>query len=308
MNHSKPLILNIYKPKDMSSQHVVGYFKRKFPRKTKIGHFGTLDPFASGVLMIGVNGAQRLNEYIHECLPKSYIASGLLGVETPTGDMTEDPGQVDESEYLNTVIKDFSKEFIQEHLQEKFLGEYLQAPHKYSAAKFEGKKLHEWARAGVEIKKEKKKRFVSKIEVIEYNFPKLKILFEVSSGTYVRTLFSDCARSLGTLGTLEDLERVKIGACTSENSIKRNDWDNEANATIDMDKLLPFTSLILEEKEAGLYSNGVRLKRERASLEIKGELAFDYFWVRNLENEILGLAKIENGEIQSLANFSTSSS
>ena len=153
---SKPIIINLYKPKDMSSQHVVRLFKRKFPKKTKIGHFGTLDPFATGVLMIGVNGAQRLNEYIHECLPKTYIATGILGLETATGDLTEEPTQRDDSEYLRTVIKDFSKEFIETHLRKKFLGVYMQAPHKYSAAKHEGKALHEWARAGVEIKKEKK--------------------------------------------------------------------------------------------------------------------------------------------------------
>ena len=307
MNPSKPVILNIFKPKDMSSQHIVRVFKRKLPKKTKIGHFGTLDPFACGVLMIGINGAQRLNEYIHECLPKTYIASGILGMETATGDLTEEVSQKDESEYLNTVIKGFSKEFIEDHLQQKFLGEYLQAPHKYSAAKFEGKKLHEWARSGVEIQKEKKKRFISKIEVIDYEFPKLKIRFEVSSGTYIRTLFSDCARSLGTLGTLEDLERSQIGICTSQNAIKESQWESNDFDSVEMDKLLPFTNLILAPKESHLYSNGVRLKADRVSKKEMGNLEGPYYWVRDEENQILGLATIDNDEIQSLANFSTSS-
>lgn len=308
MTKNKPVILNIFKPKDMSSQNVVRTFKRKFPKKTKIGHFGTLDPFACGVLMLGVNGAQRLNEYIHNCLPKTYIASGILGMETVTGDLTEGPSQLDETDYLKTVISEFSKEFIEEHLKANFLGEYWQAPHKYSAAKHEGKALHEWARSGVEIKKEKKRRFISKIEVINYTFPKLIIKFEVSSGTYIRTLFSECARSLGTLGVLEDLEREQIGGCTSANAIKEKDWDSEEIKAFEMDEVLDFSSLIMEEKEAKLYSNGVRLNETRALKEVEGSLLdFPYVWIKNERLDILGLAEIKESEIYSLVNFSLNS-
>lgn len=304
---SKPIIINLYKPKDMSSQHVVRTFKRKFPKKTKIGHFGTLDPFATGVLMVGVNGAQRLNEYIHECLPKSYIATGILGLETETGDLTVEPSQVDDSEYLQTVIKDFSIKFINDHLNEKFLGNYMQAPHKYSAAKFEGKALHEWARAGVDIAKEKKERFISKIEVLSYDFPKLKIRFEVSSGTYIRTLFSDCARSLGTLGVLEDLEREQIGGCNTQNALREEFWDNDSFSTMEMDEVLAFSSLVFEEKEAALYANGVRLKRDRVKSMSEGKLVAPYFWIRNIEGQILGLAEVKDDLIYTLANFSPNS-
>ena len=304
---SKPTIINIYKPKDMSSQHVVRVFKRKYPKKTKIGHFGTLDPFASGVLMVGINGAQRLNEYIHECLPKTYIATGILGVETETGDLTVEPSQRDESEYLSTVISDFSVEFIEKQLRENFLGKYMQAPHKYSAAKHEGRALHVWARDGVEIKKEKKERFISKIEVMDYSFPKLKIRYEVSSGTYIRTLFSDCARSLGTLGVLEDLEREKIGACNVSNALREENWESQKFSTIAMDELLPFSNIIFEDKEAQLYSNGVRLRENRVHKITEGGLKAEYYWVRNLNEQILGLAQVKDGEIYTLANFSASS-
>ncbi len=303
---TEPGIINIFKPQDMSSQNIVRTFKKKLPKKTKIGHFGTLDPFACGVLMLGVAGAQRLNEYIHECLPKTYIATGILGLETPSGDMTDEIIQRDESEYLNTVIKDFSEEFIQTTLQNKFLGEYWQAPHTYSAAKFEGKKLHEWAREGVEIKKEKKKRFISKIEVLKYDFPRLEIRFEVSSGTYIRSLFTECAKELGTLGTLEGLLREKVGGCTSENAIQQKSWDDEVTY-MKMDEVLDFSSLIFAEKEASLFSNGVKLKRDRVDSEKIGSLDYNYFWVRNEQQQILGLAKVENGEIHSLANFSVNS-
>lgn len=307
MTPTKPVILNIFKPKDYSSQNVVRNFKRKFPKKTKIGHFGTLDPFACGVLMLGVNGAQRLNEFIHNCLPKTYIATGILGMETPTGDLTAPPSQTDKSEYLNTVIQDFSAEFIEEQLCTEFMGEYWQAPHTYSAAKHEGKPLHEWARAGVEIQKEKKKKFISKIEVLDYSFPRLKIRFEVSSGTYIRSLFSECARKLGTLGVLEELEREKIGGCTSANAIKEDHWDDEEIKYLKMDEVLDFSSLILEEKEARLYSNGVKLNETRAVDKISGSLDFPYFWIKNKNLDILGLAEIKETEIYSIANFSLSS-
>lgn len=303
---TEPGIINIFKPKDMSSQNIVRTFKKKLPRKTKIGHFGTLDPFACGVLMLGVAGAQRLNEYIHECLPKTYIASGILGLETPSGDMTTEVTQKDDSDYIKTVIRDFSREFIEKTLKDKFLGEYWQAPHTYSAAKFEGKKLHEWARAGVEIKKAKKKRMISKVEVLSYDFPKLEIRFEVSSGTYIRSLFADCAKELGTLGTLEDLLREKVGGCTDQNAIKEKSWESELQF-MKMDDVLDFSSLIFAPKEATLFSNGVKLKTDRVFSEKAGSLEYNYFWVRNEKGDILGLAKVENGEIHSLVNFSVSS-
>src|SRR5690606_24557557 len=99
------------------------------------------------------------------------------------------------------------KSFIEEKLREKFLGDYWQAPHKYSASKFEGKALHEWAREGVEIAKEQVLRHVYDIRVVKYKYPYLSVRVTVSSGTYVRTLFSDFAGYLGTLGALVSLVR-----------------------------------------------------------------------------------------------------
>ena len=150
-----PLIFNIFKPARVTSYDVVRHFKRNLPDGFgKIGHFGTLDPFASGVLMIGVAGASRLNEFIHEYSPKTYIAVGKLGIETPTGDYTGEIVQRDDSPYLKQEIARLPLAFLQERFEQKFVGDYLQAPHKYSATKFQGKNLHQWAREGVEIKKE----------------------------------------------------------------------------------------------------------------------------------------------------------
>ena len=299
---STPFIVNLYKPKDLTSYDIIRRVKPHFKSLGKIGHFGTLDPFASGVLMLGVAGAQRLNEYIHECLPKTYLAIGILGKETPTGDMTVDFSQEDNSNYLNEVISKFDGAFLQKTFEEKFLGEYWQAPHKYSAAKYEGKALHEWARAGVEIKKDKKRREIYQIEVVEYNFPILKIRATVSSGTYIRTLFSDMAKELGTLGCLQDLIREQVGGCTLDNT-QDPSLDVSEMTLLQIDEVLAFKNIYFAEKEAKLYSNGVKLKKERAQKITTEGLDFQYYWVRALDEKILGLALLKDDEISSLVNF-----
>ncbi len=300
---NKPVILNVNKPKDISSYDVIRTWKPILKKLGKVGHFGTLDPFADGVLMLGVAGAQRLNEYIHECLPKTYLAVGILGKETPTGDMTVECSQEDNSEYLNNVISQFDTNFLQETMEKKFLGEYWQAPHKYSAAKYEGKALHEWAREGVEIKKDKKKREIYKIEIVEYKFPVLKIRAKVSSGTYIRTLFSDMAKVLGTIGTLKELTRESVGGCTLENAIN-NDYDKESQIPfVQIDEVLKFNNIKFAPKEAKLYSNGVKLKVDRAESITKNGLDFNYYWVRDLDSNILGLASVIEEQIISRVNF-----
>lgn len=311
--YKSPLIFNAFKPARITSFDVVRHFKRNLPKGYgKIGHFGTLDPFACGVLMVGVNGAAKLNDFIHEYLPKTYLAVGKLGVETATGDLTEAPIQIDDSEYLKTEIAKFDLEFLEKFIQENFLGEYWQAPHKYSAAKFEGKALHKWAREGVEIKKEKKLRTIHSIEVVKYSFPYLIVRCEVSSGTYVRTLFSDISNKLGTIGTLVSLVRESVGPCSLENKIMKKDWPKGEEWDfekfgIPVEEVLPFGDIIFEEKEAKLYSNGVQLKVDRAQKIIPSPMSETYYWIKNLDDKMLGLGRIEDGLIHTQFNFSSNS-
>jgi tRNA pseudouridine55 synthase len=312
-NYSKPLIFNCYKPEGSSSFDVVRHFKRSLPKGYgKIGHFGTLDPFACGVLMIGVNGAAKLNNYIHDFLPKSYIATGVLGLDSETGDLTEGHSQEDTSEYLNDVISKFDIPFIQKTLREKFLGEYMQAPHVYSAAKHEGMALHKWVRKeGIKIQKEKKQRHVYEINVVSYEFPKLIIEFKVSSGTYIRTLFKECANTLGTLGTLSNLERNRVGGCSLSNTIDKEKWPVRDESWdidgfgMDVRDVLDFSVIIFEPKEANLYSNGVKLKEDRA-LSIDKKTLTQKYWVEDENNNLLGLARIDEGYILSEFNFASS--
>lgn len=308
MTIKDPLVFNIFKPASISSYDVIRVFKRSFGKRLgKVGHFGTLDPFACGVLLIGVGGAARLNDYIHDLYPKTYLAVGKLGEETETGDFTAEVSQVDESPYLRQTIAKMDSSFIQEQLQSRFLGKYMQAPHKYSAAKFQGKKLLEWAREGVDIKKEQKERFVSSLEVVKYEFPYLSIRFTVSSGTYIRSLFSECANHLGTIGSLVSLVREGVGHHTSDQSLKKKDWPKDQEWDfrkfgISMEETLLLPKVVFAPKEAKLLANGVPLKLDRASETEESDS--ELFWAKDEEGGLIGLVKTVDGEWKVQVNFS----
>ena len=305
-----PLVFNVFKPARITSYDVIRHFKRHLPPGFgKIGHFGTLDPFASGVLMIGICGAARLNDFIHDFLPKTYLAVGKLGIETPTGDYTSEITQKDESLYLKQEISSFNKEFIEEKLREKFLGEYMQAPHKYSASKFMGKNLHEWAREGIEVKKDAVLRHVYKIEVVKFSFPYLSIRVEVSSGTYVRTLFSDMCNYLGTLGSLIALTRENVGPVSFRNALLKKDWPLERNLSIiergiKIEDVLPFSRFKLNEKQSLAFKNGAFLRPDELNVEIESPMSEKFFWMLDPENKLLGLSeKTFPNEIKPKINF-----
>jgi len=304
-----PLVFNIFKPARMTSYDVIRHFKRHLPEGYgKIGHFGTLDPFASGVLMIGIGGAARLNEFIHDLLPKTYLAVGKLGIETPTGDYESEIIQRDESLYLRREIASFSAAFIEERLKEKFLGEYLQAPHKYSASKFMGRNLHEWAREGIEVKKEPVLRHVYDIQVVKYKFPYLSVRVTVSSGTYVRTLFNHMSNELGTIGSLIALVREKIGFATTKNAIKKKDWPQDKQFPIiekgiPIDELLPFDRVQLNGTQTMAFKQGAFLKIEQLEI-IKRNFSADYIWMNDEKNQLFGLGhKSFANELRPKINF-----
>lgn len=305
-----PLVFNVFKPARMTSYDVVRHFKRHLPHGFgKIGHFGTLDPFASGVLMIGICGAARLNDFIHDFLPKTYLAVGKLGIETPTGDYTSEISQKDESLYLNREIASFSREFIEQRLREKFIGDYWQAPHKYSASKFMGKNMHEWAREGVEVKKDPVLRKVYKIEVVKYQFPYLSVRVEVSSGTYVRTLFSDMANDLGTLGSLISLVRESVGPNTFKEAMKLKDWPKDRDESViekgvGIEKVLPFSQIVLNEVQTKAFKNGMFLRPAELTVTQESNLSEKYFWMLDENQKLLGLGeKTFPNELKVKINF-----
>ena len=305
-----PLIFNVFKPARMTSYDVIRHFKRHLPQGYgKIGHFGTLDPFASGVLLIGIGGAARLNDFIHDFLPKTYLAVGKLGIETPTGDYESEIIQRDDSLYLKQEIASFSASFIEERFRNKFLGDYWQAPHKYSASKFMGKNLHEWAREGVEVKKEPVLRHVYDIQVVKYKFPYLSVRVTVSSGTYVRTLFNHMANELGTIGSLIALSRERIGNVTAKSAILKRDWPQEKNPAIiekgvRVDDVLPFDRFILHEVQVKAFKNGAFLRPDQMMISKRENFSSEYFWMCDEKNHLLGLGhKTFPNELKPKINF-----
>jgi len=301
-----PLVFNVFKPARMTSYDVVRHFKRHLPQGFgKIGHFGTLDPFASGVLMIGIAGAARLNDFIHDSLPKTYLAVGKLGIETPTGDYTSEIIQRDETSYLNEEISRFPLSFINERWRDKFVGPYLQAPHKYSATKFQGRNLHEWAREGIEIKKGPVQRHIYSLEVVKYSFPYVVIRATVSSGTYIRTLFTDLCQDLGTIGSLISLVRESVGSINLKSALHKQDWPLERNLNIiqkgiQISEVLPFSKLLLNEHQQLSFKNGAFLKQRE--FEIKDNE--NYFWMSSTKDDLMGLGqRMDDGFIRPKINF-----
>ena len=196
-------------------------------------------------------------------------------------------------------MSQFDVEFIQKKLESKYTGEYWQSPHKFSAAKFQGKPLHQWAREGVEIKKEQVRREVYELEVVKYEFPELWIRYKVSSGTYIRTLFRDCAIELGTIGMLDGLTREEVGGSNLKNAVS---FEPDAEAErMEIDHVLPFGSVFLNDKRSKLFANGVKLREDQIERVEEGELK-SAFWVRG-SGRILGLASIEEGLLITKVNF-----
>lgn len=291
MEWNEPWVLRLHKPAGESSFDMVRKLKRILPKAVKkIGYFGTLDPFAEGLLLIALNQANRLTQYVHNDLTKSYEAVGVLGVETATQDLTVAPTQNDITSYFSDVISKFDLPFYQQQMK-TFLGKYLQAPPAYSAAKFQGKKLCEWMREdGIEIKKEQVQREIYKLEILDITFPELKFDVECSSGTYIRTLFVDMANKIGTIGSLKTLIRKKIGKIeTNDECSLENLLDKIELFKVDLTDLLPYPVIQLNPEQLADFIHG------RIWSVIDEKITEDVtYWVQNQDKKIIGLAKQSN--------------
>jgi len=192
-------ILVVNKEKDYTSRDIVNIVSKVYNTK-KVGHTGTLDPMAEGVLIICLNKALKVSEFITSD-DKEYIAEISLGIETDTFDIT---GNI-----INTKVKQVSKEEVEEVLK-SFVGKYNQEVPKYSAVKVQGKKLYEYARNNIDVKLPVKEVTIYNIELIgDIVDNKFKIKCLVSKGTYIRSLIRDIGKKLGTYATMSSLVRTK---------------------------------------------------------------------------------------------------
>lgn len=197
-------IYNVLKPPAMTSHDVVAAL-RKILNMKKIGHSGTLDPMAAGVLPVFVGKATRFLEYA-VAEKKIYRAEITFGRKTSTGDA--------EGEVIATSpVKELDKEAINTCFA-SFLGKSQQIPPMYSAINYKGQKLYKLARQGIEVERQPRDIFISRLELVEYNKTTLLMDVECSKGTFIRTLTEDIASRLGMEGTMSFLLRRQVGNYT----------------------------------------------------------------------------------------------
>ena len=200
----------IDKPLKMTSHNVVNQL-RKITKIRKIGHAGTLDPLASGLLIlaIGRSATKNIQQYIK--LDKTYIADIKLGAISTTYDQEGEIKKIKSDkiglQQIKTIIKNFT-------------GQIKQVPPMFSAKKIKGQKLYHLARQGKEIKRPAQKIEIFYINILKYNWPDLKIKVKCSSGTYIRSLAYDIGQQLGCGAYLAGLKRIKIGQYKLDNAIK----------------------------------------------------------------------------------------
>lgn len=203
-------VLNIYKEKGFTSHDVVAKL-RGIVKQKKIGHTGTLDPDAEGVLPVCLGKATKLCDMLTD-KSKVYEAVLLLGKTTDTQDIT---GTVLEEKATDTLAEGQVKQCIQ-----SFIGEQDQIPPMYSALKVNGKKLYELAREGIEIERKARKITIFEIDILEINLPRVRMQVHCSKGTYIRTLCHDIGNALGCGGCMESLLRTKVSRFELKDSLR----------------------------------------------------------------------------------------
>lgn len=206
------MFLLIDKPKGITSHDVIDSL-RKITGERRIGHAGTLDPLASGLLIIGVGrqSTKKLGSLTKET-SKTYVAEIFLGEETSTLDSEGEIIKKDETKKIPTD-DEINK------ILNSFLGESSQIPPIYSAIKISGKKAYDLARKGKDVELKPRPIVIHSIKLIDYSFPLLKIECSVSSGTYIRSLARDIGEKLQTFGYLSNLRRIKIDEFSIEKSV-----------------------------------------------------------------------------------------
>ena len=278
--------LNVYKPKGITSHDVVSALRR-ITKVKQIGHTGTLDPFAEGVLPICIGKATRLIEYLDD--DKAYTGTIQLGSSTTTYDL--------EGEEVNSSDKKVTFNEIEAAL-DKFRGEIEQLPPIYSAIKVNGKKLYEYAREGKEVKIEPRGVNISSLQILNF-YPEtrqLELHIECSKGTYIRSIANDLGEELGTYGHLVKLVRVKAGMFEVNNAVSLEHIQTKE----DVEKLLiaPLTKLNymtyeLNKNELVKVSNGTAIMPSK-------ELPENSLILLTSQERLIAAAKMTKGLLKCL--------
>ena len=277
-------IIVVNKPKGITSFDVIRKLKKILKTK-KIGHTGTLDPLATGVMLVCVGKATKLASDL-EAKNKIYIADFDIGYATDTYDV--------EGKKIAENIIEVSKENLEQSIK-KFIGNIKQVPPMYSAIKIDGNKLYHLARKGIEVERPKRDVTIEYINLLDFKNNKAKIETEVSKGCYIRSLIYDIGQDLGTYATMTALQRKQVGDYFLENSysleqIEKMVLNNDFKFLKTIEEIFSYDKYNLEtEKEFILYKNGNTVKTKENLENKKYRIYF--------QDEFIGLANIENNNL-----------
>ena len=277
-------IIVVNKPKGITSFDVIRKLKKIFKTK-KIGHTGTLDPLATGVMLVCVGKATKLASDL-EVKDKVYIADFDIGYATDTYDI--------EGKKIAENIIEVSKENLEQSIK-KFIGNIKQVPPMYSAIKIDGNKLYHLARKGIEVERPKRDVTIEYINLLDFKNNKAKIETEVSKGCYIRSLIYDIGQNLGTYATMTALQRKQVGEYSLENSynleqIEEMTLNNNFKFLKTVEEIFSYDKYNLQtEKEFILYKNGNTVKIKENLENKKYRIYF--------QGEFIGLANIENNNL-----------
>lgn len=239
-------IIVVNKPKGITSRDVVNKVCKILNTK-KVGHTGTLDPIASGTLVLCIGNATKLVEELTS-YDKEYIATVKLGVLTDTLDTT---GKV-----LKTQNTELKKEELIKVLN-SFIGTYKQEVPIYSAVKINGKKLYEYARCNIDVTLPKRSVTIHDIELLDFNKDNYKFRVKVSKGTYIRSLIKDINDKLNVIGSMEDLIRIKQGMFSLDISYTLDNIENKEYKLISIEEVLKnYNTFTIDEALYKKIKNG----------------------------------------------------
>ncbi|MBR2246222.1 MAG: tRNA pseudouridine(55) synthase TruB [Bacilli bacterium] len=277
-------VLVINKKKGMTSRDVVNEICKIFNTK-KIGHTGTLDPLAEGVLVVTIGNATKISELL-TAEYKEYIAGAILGIKTDTYDIEGkviDNKPVKDNLKLDKIISSYKKTYMQE------------VPI-YSAVKVNGKKLYEYARNNEEVELPKKKVTIKEIELLSTDRNEFMFKALVSKGCYIRSLINDIGESLNTYATMTKLIRTKLGKFNIENSYTLDDIRNNNYKLYSIDEALDYPVIEIEDNLYKKISNGVKINNK---YKIKDKVIFKY------KDKLLGIYERDKDMLKTWKNFNT---
>ncbi len=292
---SKSGFILLDKKEGVSSHGALTPLKKLLPKKTKVGHTGTLDPNATGLLPVAIGRASKFIQYLGD-YPKKYRAGLVFGIKTDSGDIWgNEIKRVDTVLNLNEKEKekiDFLHAF--RDAIPSFIGEIDQVPPMYSAIKKDGKALYKYARKGIEVDRKSRKVHIMNIDILSFDYPNMMVEVTCSKGTYIRTLIEDIAESMGSIACMTSLIRLSSDGFDLKDAHPIDVFKTEkdiVNRMIRIESLFTnLPSVRVDEKHKKHIKNGVRVDLNRF-YDGKDGSSLGMYTIRDYEDTIFALAE-----------------